>query len=99
MAYPRFVNDWELVDTDSMRYTKKTDEGYAFIDITWLDQTREDPDYGTGRQYVVCASTEEGEYDEAEASFEEHHTDSFAISDVVEIAEAERIVMEYMEGN
>ena len=82
-----------------MRYTKQTDEGHAFIDITWIDQTHEDPDYGTGREYVVCASVEEGEYEEAEAAFDEHHTDPFAISDVVERAEAERIVMEYMQEN
>ena len=59
----------------------------------------EDPDYGTGREYVVCASVEEGEYEEAEAAFDEHHTDPFAISDVVERAEVERIVMEYMQEN
>lgn len=47
MSYPRTVNGWELADTDTMRYTKQTDEGHAFIDITWIDQTREDPDYGT----------------------------------------------------
>lgn len=99
MSYPRTVNGWELVDTDTVRYTKQTDEGHAFIDITWIDQTHEDPDYGTGREYVVCASVEEGEYEEAEAAFDEHHTDPFAISDVVERAEAERIVMEYMQEN
>ncbi len=99
MEYPRTVNGWELVDADSMRYMKQIDEGYAFIDITWLDQTREDPDYGTGRQYVVCASVEEGEYDEAEAAFDEHHTDPYAVSNVVGRAEAERIVMEYMQEN
>lgn len=69
-----------------------------FIDITWLDITREDPEYGTGKEYVVCASEEEGE--DLEAALETfanlHYTDSYCISDIVSREEAERIVMEYL---
>ena len=58
---------------------------------------REDPDYGTGREYVVCASVEECEYNGAEVVFDEHHKDPFTIPDVLDKAEAESIVIEYMQ--
>ena len=80
-----------------MGYYKETESGYAFIDITRLDTTRDDPNYGTGLEYVVCTSTEEDkDFAAAMDEFSDHHTDPYCISDVVEKAEAERIVLEYI---
>ena len=99
-GYPLHVYSWQLHDNDAMGYYKETENGYRFIDITWLDTTRDDPNYGTGREYVVCASEEdEKDFDAAVEAFSDHHTDSYCISDVVEKAEAERIVLEYIEKN
>ena len=99
-GYPLHLNGWELHDNESMGYYKKTADGYAFIDITWLDTTRDDPNYGTGREYVVCTSVEDAEsFDDAVEAFSDHHTDPYCISDVVDKAEAERIVLEYIGKN
>ena len=99
-GYPLQLNGWELNDNEAMGYYKKTGDGYAFIDITWLDTTRDDPNYGTGREYCVCTSVEEeSDFEKAVELFIEHHTDSYCISDVVDRTEAERIVLEYIEKN
>ena len=68
------VNGWELIDTDSLLYFKTTADGISLIDMTWLDTTRQDPEYGTGKEYVVCVSTEDTEdLEEAEALFQDLH--------------------------
>lgn len=83
-----------------MGYYKETENGYRFIDITWLDTTRQDENYETGREYGVCASEEdEKDFDAAVEAFSDHHTDSYCISEVVNRRDAERIVMEYIEKN
>lgn len=100
MTYPHHVNGWELYDTDSMLYFKPTSTGFAFIDLTWLDVTSADPEYGTGKEYCVCVNDEEGSFEEAAESFADlHHTDNYCISEVVTREEAERIILEYMEKN
>ena len=97
----RFVNDWELADNDTLLYWKEVDEGIMLIDMTWMDQTREDPEYGTGKEWVVCTSTEEShDLDEAMNLFADlHHTDAYAISDIVSREEAEGIIQEYIESH
>ena len=98
-GYPLHENGWELEDNETMCYWKEEPTGiFHFIDITWLDMTREDPEYGTGREYVVCASEEGGEDFETalECFIDLHHTDPYCISDIVSREEAERIVMEYI---
>ena len=81
-----------------MLYSKKLEEGFAFIDMTWMDLTRADPEYGTGREYVVCTSEEDSDdQDEALYSFQDlHHTDSYCISQIVTRKEAEQINLEYI---
>lgn len=98
-GYPFHVNGWELEDNETMCYWKEEPKGtFHFIDITWLDTTREDLEYGTGREYVVCASDEEEEdFESALEAFNDlHHTDPYCISDTVSREDAERIVMEYI---
>ena len=101
-GYSLHLNGWELMDDESMLYWKQLPDGHAFIDITWLDTSRSDPYYGTGREYCVCTSVEDADidYEEAAERFQDlHHTDSYCISDVVSRADAERIVLEYIEGH
>ena len=97
-GYPLHVNGWELHDNDAMMYWKESPEGYVFIDMTWMDITRSDPEYGTGKEYCVCTSIEEtNDFDEAEESVRDlHHTDSYAISDIVSKADAEKIILDYI---
>ena len=100
MNYPHHVNDWELYDNDSMLYFKPLPSGFAFIDLTWMDITREDPEYGTGKEYCVCVSEEDGEFEEAHERFADlHHTDSYCISEIVSREDAEKIILKYMEEN
>ncbi len=98
MEYQHSINGWELLDTETMLYSKKLEEGFAFIDMTWMDLTRADPEYGTGREYVVCTSEEDSDdQDEALYSFQDlHHTDSCCISQIVTRKEAEQIILEYI---
>ena len=93
------VNGWELIDNDTLLYFKAMPDGIMLIDMTWLDTTRQDPEYGTGKEYVVCVSTEETEdLEEAEALFQDlHHTDGYCISEMVTKEDAEQIIMEYIE--
>ena len=53
MELPIRVGEWFLLDYDSAEYHRETDEGHEFIDMTWLDTTSEDDNYGTGREYAV----------------------------------------------
>ena len=101
MKYQQSINGWELLDTETMLYSKKLQGGYAFIDLTWMDLTRADPEYGTGREYVVCASEEDSDdLDEALDSFQDlHHTNSYCISEIATREEAEQIILRYIAEN
>lgn len=77
-GYPLNLNGWSLIDNESMLYSKEADGAHHFIDITWLDTTRDDPNYGTGREYCVCLSEEDGDVDFEDALErfqDEHHTE------------------------
>lgn len=101
MVLPIKVDGWYLLDHDSAMYHRETPEGHEFIDMTWLDTTSEDPEYGTGREYCVCAATEEErDFDKAELNFRDlHHVDAFCISDVVTKEEAKKIILDYISNH
>lgn len=101
MKLPILENGWFLLDYDSAEYHRETAEGHEFIDMTWLDTTSEDENYGTGREYAVCTNLEEThDFDEAEFDFRDlHHTDSFCISDIVTREEAIEIILNYIRNH
>lgn len=101
MVLPIKVDGWYLLDHDSAMYHREAPEGHEFIDMTWLDTTSEDSEYGTGREYCVCAATEEErDFDQAELNFRDlHHVDAFCISDVVTKEEAKKIILDYISNH
>ena len=98
MVLPIKVDGWYLLDHDSAMYHRETPEGHEFIDMTWLDTTEDDPEYGTGREYCVCTNLEETkDFEKAENDFFDlHHVDAFCISDVVTKEEAQHIILDYI---
>ena len=101
MKLPIEVNGWYLHDNDTAMYHRETPDGHEFINMTWLDTTEDDTEYGTGREYCVCTNLEEThDFEQAEFDFQDlHHTDSFCVSDVVTKEETQQIILDYIKNH
>ena len=100
MELPMEVNGWHLHDHESAMYHRETPDGHEFIDMTWLDTTEDDPEYGTGRECCVCTSLEDTfDFEKAEELFWDHHTDSYCISGVVTKEDAQKIILDYIRNH